>query len=415
VFSFLFTLFLSSPRSVVGHTPRRVLLRRGFFVFVFLSFFFLAMRYRTLQIAWHGEREPVLSVDFSAAGGGGGTPDDSFLLASGGADSRVRLWRLFPRQVTDTVDFEASSDAAASEESEKSKTTMGVQFVRTLDRHDGAVNCVRFSPIAPQEPGSARPAGQLDPIMLASGGDDRVIILWQREVDLAAVHAAREQRESAAQHAVGAFAEAAAEDAEGSVDEVWNVVGILRGHHSDVYDIAWAHHGRTLVSGSTDNSAIVWDVPSQRQICQITDHVHYVQGVAWAPQNLLSVWRSAHGEPGDVPSGKKPPAHSLLTTLSSDQSMRVYDVRTDLRGRKDRRARCLHTVRKRALPGRTQAPDSSAAPGAAEQGKGTTMVTPGGASKKVASRQRNYRMFVDEGLQSFFRRCGEGGGAVFLC
>ena len=33
-----------------------------------------------------------------------------------------------------------------------------------------------------------------------------------------------------------------------------------RGHLEDIYDLAWSPNGTQLVSGSVDNSAIIWDV-----------------------------------------------------------------------------------------------------------------------------------------------------------
>ena len=44
----------------------------------------MSVRITTPQISWHG-REPVLSVDVSSNNG---------LLATGGSDSEVRLWRV---------------------------------------------------------------------------------------------------------------------------------------------------------------------------------------------------------------------------------------------------------------------------------------------------------------------------------
>lgn len=35
---------------------------------------------------------------------------------------------------------------------------------------------------------------------------------------------------------------------------------MLRGHIEDVYDLDWCPNGTQLVSGSVDNSAIVWDI-----------------------------------------------------------------------------------------------------------------------------------------------------------
>ena len=42
--------------------------------------------------------------------------------------------------------------------------------------------------------------------------------------------------------------------------ESWNVVKILRGHLEDVYDLCWSCDSLNIITGSVDNSAIIWDV-----------------------------------------------------------------------------------------------------------------------------------------------------------
>ncbi len=44
--------------------------------------------------------------------------------------------------------------------------------------------------------------------------------------------------------------------------EVWTALNILRGHGSDVYDLCWSSDSKHLISGSTDNTAIIWHIPS---------------------------------------------------------------------------------------------------------------------------------------------------------
>ena len=34
----------------------------------------------------------------------------------------------------------------------------------------------------------------------------------------------------------------------------------FRGHIEDVYDLCWSPDGNNLISGSVDNSAIIWDI-----------------------------------------------------------------------------------------------------------------------------------------------------------
>ena len=42
--------------------------------------------------------------------------------------------------------------------------------------------------------------------------------------------------------------------------ENWTIVKLLRGHLEDIYDLCWSPDSTSLISGSVDNSAIVWDV-----------------------------------------------------------------------------------------------------------------------------------------------------------
>jgi chromatin assembly factor 1 subunit B len=42
--------------------------------------------------------------------------------------------------------------------------------------------------------------------------------------------------------------------------EQWLGIRVLRGHMEDVYDLSWSPDSLNLISGSVDNSAILWDV-----------------------------------------------------------------------------------------------------------------------------------------------------------
>lgn len=42
--------------------------------------------------------------------------------------------------------------------------------------------------------------------------------------------------------------------------ETWSVVKTLRGHLEDIYDLCWSPDSNFIVSGSVDNTAVVWDV-----------------------------------------------------------------------------------------------------------------------------------------------------------
>lgn len=72
----------------------------------------------------------------------------------------------------------------------------------------------------------------------------------------------------------------------------------------DVYDLSWSPNSINLISGSVDNTAMVWDVQKGKSLSILTDHKSFVQGVAWDPKN------------------------QLLATLSTDRYMRVFDATT---------------------------------------------------------------------------------------
>ena len=108
--------------------------------------------------------------------------------------------------------------------------------------------------------------------------------------------------------------------------ENWNVWKVLRGHVEDVYDLCWSPDNTQLLSGSVDNTAILWDVPKgyffvydipKRTASYLnsnfftgkanvifSEHKGFVQGVAWDPKN------------------------QFVATLSSDRNCRVYSLKT---------------------------------------------------------------------------------------
>ncbi|KAI3451521.1 hypothetical protein Pfo_008186 [Paulownia fortunei] len=116
------------------------------------------------------------------------------------------------------------------------KKAPGVTYQSNLSYHSSAVNALRFSPY-----------GEL----LASGADGGELILWKSHTT--------------------------------DAGEVWKVLKSLVFHRKDVLDLQWSRDGAYLISGSVDNSCIIWDA-NKGSVHQILDaHFHYVQGVAWDP------------------------------------------------------------------------------------------------------------------------------------
>lgn len=67
--------------------------------------------------------------------------------------------------------------------------------------------------------------------------------------------------------------------------EQWTSWKVLRGHIEDIYDISWSPDSNSLISGSVDNTAILWDVQKGRKTAILSDHKGFVQGVSWDPLN----------------------------------------------------------------------------------------------------------------------------------
>ena len=43
----------------------------------------------------------------------------------------------------------------------------------------------------------------------------------------------------------------------------------FRGHLEDIYDLCWSADGKFMISGSVDNSAILWDLTKGRALSSI--------------------------------------------------------------------------------------------------------------------------------------------------
>jgi len=86
--------------------------------------------------------------------------------------------------------------------------------------------------------------------------------------------------------------------------ENWTVLKILRGHMEDIYDICWSPDSSQILSGSVDNTAILWDVAKGKSLTIFSEHKGFVQGVAWDPKN------------------------QFVATLCSDRSCRVFSLKT---------------------------------------------------------------------------------------
>lgn len=140
--------------------------------------------------------------------------------------------------------------AVIDEEAEKSPNV--TKKLCTLDNHLACVNCVRWS-------GNG--------ITLASGGDDKIIMLWKRGVGPSTAFGSSGMEKSV---------------------ENWKCQTILRGHAGDILDLAWSNQDRYLASSSVDNSIIIWCMNSYQSVTTLKGHSGLVKGVAWDPVSYTS-------------------------------------------------------------------------------------------------------------------------------
>ena len=203
---------------------------------------------RILKPKWitHENDFPIFSIDIH--------PDGSRFATGGqGVDSgKVVIWNMAPL---------VSRESEANENIPK--------MLSQMDNHEACVNCVRWSH-------SGR--------FLASGGDDKLIMVWKIN------------QYSGGNTVFGTGG--------GSVNvESWKCASTLRGHDGDVLDLAWSSHDAWIASCSIDNTVIVWNaLKLPETIAVLKGHTGLVKGVAWDPvgkylasqseDRTLRIWRT---------------------------------------------------------------------------------------------------------------------------
>ncbi|KAI0209772.1 Protein HIRA [Lamellibrachia satsuma] len=200
---------------------------------------------KLLKPSWvtHGGK-PIFSIDIH--------PDGSRFATGGQGDNsgKVVIWNMAP---------------VKEEKDEKDKRTP--KMLCQMDNHLACVNSVRWSY-----------SGKY----LASGGDDKLIMIWQTS------------RYTGASSVFGSNIPNV---------EQWRVGSTLRGHSGDVLDVAWSPHDRWLASCSIDNTIVIWNAHKfPEQVAVLRGHSGLVKGVTWDPvskylasqsdDKSLRVWRT---------------------------------------------------------------------------------------------------------------------------
>ncbi len=232
------------------------------------------------------------------------------MMASGSADSSIKLWRL-------------------------DKDRLNAQ---TLRGHNGSVRSLAFGP---------------DGLLLASGGDDHTVRLWNLNNPSAASRILRGHRDWVW---TVAFSPDGNLLASGSLDNtvrLWHVdaddgkADTLRGHKGSVRAIAISTDGRRLASGSSDNTVRIWDIAKPQSNPLILKHDDRVRAVAFSPdgnylasgddENRVWLWDlrqpdEAHrcefrGHKGAINALAFSPDGKVLASASADGTAKLWEAK----------------------------------------------------------------------------------------
>lgn len=196
------------------------------------------MKVYTPEISWH-ERDPIYTCAFH--------PNKKNKLATSGVTGCIRLWEIAEKNEKKEK-TESKSDEIVNSIGVSSNCS--VQFIASLKRHCKSVNVIRWSP---------------DGMILASAGDEACIFLWKE-------NEVKNQK--------------TLDIDEDENKENWFSFKTFRGHLEDILDLSWSKDGTYIISGSIDNSVIVWDTTTGNKISILKEPKGFVQGVVYDPLGL---------------------------------------------------------------------------------------------------------------------------------
>ncbi|WP_286824661.1 hypothetical protein, partial [Microcystis sp. LSC13-02] len=112
----------------------------------------------------------------------------------------------------------------------------------------------------------------------------------------------------------------------------------LKGHDSNVWSVNFSPDGKTLVSGSGDNTIKLWNVETGQEIRTLKGHDSYVNSVNFSPDgktlvsgsddNTIKLWNVETGQENSVWSVNFSPDGKTLVSGSGDSTIKLWNVET---------------------------------------------------------------------------------------
>lgn len=185
-------------------------------------------------------------------------------LASGGLDGCIKIWdtntiNLFFKILDKPYNKNKKSQLTTSHQT-STASSVDVEYTPDLpdkslrralcsmSRHNGVVTSLKFSP---------------DGRWLASGSDDKIVLIWERD-------------DSQTPNTFGV---------EQADLEHWTVRKRLVAHDNDIQDICWSPDGNLLVTVGLDRSIIIWNALTFEKIKRYDIHQSMVKGIVFDPAN----------------------------------------------------------------------------------------------------------------------------------
>jgi len=291
-----------------------------------------------ITIKTFGHMESVESIDFSP---------DGKILASGGRDKIIKLWdvasgneiRRLAGNGQNISDVQFSPDGKLLASASWDKTIKLWDMVtgkelRTIS--DAEATSIAFSP---------------DGQTIAASGSEGIRI-WKVSTGNA-IKLLKEHSELADLVRTIAFTADGRTLASGSLDDtikLWDVetgkeLRTLTGHSSAVSSIAFSADGTLMISGSEDKTVRLWDVKTGQEIHTLKDHSQGVTSVAFSPNGksiassskdrTIDIWsvsdgslqKTLKGHAQALTSVAFSPHSALLASGSDDNTIKLWEMK----------------------------------------------------------------------------------------